>query len=66
MTRKDYELIASAIAEVRTRLLSNSGEWSDEMNVVRDVVESIGQRLALDNPRFDFDRFEKATETLTF
>ena len=61
MTRKDYQLIASALAPVNA--------WYDDYsNVTRDhaievramIASSLATTLALDNPRFDRDKFLKA------
>ncbi len=49
MTRKDYELIAQAIADV----------WCDAV-AQKDIAESLAEALAGDNPRFDRARFLSA------
>ena len=49
MTRKDYRLIAQAIADV----------WCDA-EAQKDIAESIASALATDNDRFDRNKFLKA------
>jgi hypothetical protein len=60
MTRKDYELVAKAL---------NMRNWYDEFgNVTNDhaietrnnIARALAEALALDNPRFDRDKFLKA------
>lgn len=46
MTRKDYRLIAQAIADV----------WCDSTAQL-DIAKSVAKALATDNPRFDEGKF---------
>jgi hypothetical protein len=63
MTRKDYELLAHAIAQVRSKIAM---EYHLKLNrlfaqsIVDDVARSIARELVRDNPRFDVDRFLQA------
>lgn len=54
MTRKDFELIAAAIADVEERF-PDEGE-----NILREVVAELEARIAAEHPRFDAGRFSKA------
>jgi len=53
MTRKDYEIIAAAIKNAAMRAGNDS-------ETVDTIVYEIAHQLALDNPRFDADRFAAA------
>ena len=57
MTRKDYVLIAKAIAKAYTI----SDNHVDAVDTIAFVTECIADALADDNPRFDRARFIKAT-----
>jgi len=55
MSRKDYKLIANAIANCRP---VNPGLIGDAGNKTLDLlVDVLGDRLANDNPAFDGARF---------
>lgn len=56
MTRKDYILIASTIAEVRAKYAR--GHAANEF--LDTVAIELADKLARDNPRFDRTRFLKA------
>jgi hypothetical protein len=58
MTRKDYELIADAIAETPTTDSVTVG-FSDKIEF-ETLIANLCERLAADNPRFDSERFEQA------
>lgn len=59
MTRKDYIAIAAAIQ--RARSASNYRETQEAMlEMHTGCAHSIADALALDNPRFDRERFLKA------
>jgi hypothetical protein len=58
MTRKDFCLIAEAIAEVEA---DYKGGFED---VLQDVTEALSRRLKGTNPRFDSGRFEAAAMPL--
>ena len=70
MTRKDYELIAEAIREARSKVLKSSN--TDLMSEYRTGCNDALYELSLilsgrffdDNPRFDDNRWMIATETL--
>lgn len=53
MTKKDYELIARNIAQVRREFRG----VEDGVNAIRDVAVFIASDLERDNPRFDRERF---------
>lgn len=63
MTRKDYELIAAAIRRSSTYFQSSmffpvsEKEQTERRAMLRHVTESIADRLADENPRFDRARF---------
>jgi hypothetical protein len=58
MTKKDYQLIADMIATTRTGVNS----WTNGNDALDDLVGNLGFAFALDNPRFDRDKFEAACE----
>jgi len=58
MTKKDYILIAAALASVRPRT-------SARLHVWKDTVESIASALLRDNLRFDHVRFVEACNGVT-
>lgn len=67
MTKKDYELIAEAIANAKTRILFKAkiGHISDDVAAARIdglniTADEIAEALALDNPKFLEDRFMAA------
>lgn len=56
MSRKDYQLIAYRLA-----LLAKQAPTKRDKNIVLCVVASaLADTLAMDNPRFDKDRFIEA------
>jgi len=57
MTRKDYELIASAL-----NASMPDPDWFAEMSAWRAARDKIANELQIDNPRFDRERFVAATE----
>jgi hypothetical protein len=59
MTRKDYVLIAEAIATVRQ--MSYLAGFPQFEAGLDQVTGAISQALIQDNPRFDRERFIKAT-----
>ena len=52
MTRKDYILIAEAIAEIKERELGH--------RTIRFIVNRFAERLSRENPRFDMYKFGEA------
>lgn len=58
MTRKDYELIASALRETQAAFL-RAGD-NDLASAVRDAAKDIAYALKNDNARFDTLRFMAA------
>ena len=56
MSRKDYELIARAIA-VQMKLFAAE---PDSQEAIRSTAERIATALGMDNPRFDRARFLSA------
>lgn len=67
MTRKDYELLASAFATALARIEREHevGRYTDdEASAAREGVfelrVELARQLADDNPRFDYSRFTKA------
>lgn len=59
MTRKDYVLIADAIAEVEAGLAVFGRPDESAQVTLRNVIEALDWRLSRDNPRFDSDRFAR-------
>ena len=55
MTRKDYELIARTLREVRNELLTEPPQSGAA--VVAVVARALGADLLNTNPRFDLSRF---------
>lgn len=55
MTRKDYVLIADAIAIALREIPSGAAG----VKAAEKVVEHLEHALELDNPRFDVERFRK-------
>jgi len=60
MTRKDYELLAGVIRRQLNCYTEEIGE-SAEILAVSCVAQALAVALLRDNPRFDRDRFLKAT-----
>lgn len=54
MTRKDYRVLAAALAAARKEKLADP----DTINL---AMSHIAEALAVDNPRFDLDKFFKAS-----
>lgn len=58
MTRKDYILIAAAIANAGVSVTDiNEPQYQ---HGIEDTTHAIADALARDNPRFDCERFLKA------
>ena len=55
MTRKDFELLACAIRDVRARGLHPAYDLA-----LDDLASELGARLGRTNDRFDRQRFERA------
>lgn len=56
MTRKDFELIAAAIAATETQHI----ETPDSGAVLHSLVERLSEAIAKQSPRFNAARFEAA------
>lgn len=56
MTKKDYELIAAAIARGKRQSIN----CYDSEETLDLVIKSICNELKLDNPRFDKNKFVEA------
>ena len=56
MTRKDYRLIAKAIAEAKDMEIACKNERKG-VPAVKSTARTIASYLACDNPRFDRERF---------
>ncbi len=54
MTRKDYQLIASVISE------TVNATWENDKNALIWLTETLAEKLAEDNPRFNSETFFKA------
>ena len=55
MTKRDFELLAQMMAELRP-------EGDDAWIMWKLTVKTLAERLAKTNPRFDVDRFFKACD----
>jgi hypothetical protein len=68
MTRKDYELMASAIRDARAKVAHESDNNSDLMRganvALYELSLILSGRFFDDNPRFNDNRWMIATETL--
>ena len=53
MTRKDYKLLAEVLRQVR--------QITTENTTINTIIEMLSRALIQDNPRFDADKFFKAT-----
>lgn len=62
MTKKDFELIAYLIRDMRTRNEATQG-YSTSIDS-HDLATEFADRLECANPKFNRDRFLKATGTL--
>ena len=61
MTKKDYELIASAISFTNQLIADNKNEMTEQ--AVMELVEyNLAQNLRQDNPNFRADYFFKACD----
>jgi hypothetical protein len=61
MSRRDYVLIANAIAAVFTDPANHVDTRANYGNAIHDVTVAIGKALASDNPRFKMERFIAAS-----
>jgi hypothetical protein len=57
MTRKDYELIASALRSSRLHLPSNDERQAGAKDQWETTVEEVADDLERENPRFDRNKF---------
>jgi len=62
MTRKDFQLIADAVRQLRTFEAHDAELSEDVAHAVRwsSVADTLASALATTNPRFDRDRFLEA------
>lgn len=60
MTRKDYELIAQTLRELREELENNKDNGADYLTDVETVALRLASSLQADNPRFQVSKFLKA------
>ena len=63
MTKKDYELIANVIRYTKNHYLINIPHKGKKevINATLEVLaDELAERLQIDNPRFDFERFMTA------
>lgn len=72
MTRRDYVALAGALASVRPDPVVS--EWNGTVNTFTDQIarerwtrtrDAIADVLRADNPRFDRERFNAATERVS-
>lgn len=61
MTRKDMEFIASVLAEIETRLASETSSMLTPWDVLNQTAETFRIELAKSHPRFNAARFEIAS-----
>lgn len=55
MTRKDYVLIADAVAQSRAAV--NIGDITNPQHAISRVIDELTAKLESDNPNFDAERF---------
>ncbi len=58
MTRKHYRVIAAALR--KNRPAEDSNALDVEMPYFEGIVRDIAEAMAVDNPRFDLVKFNKA------
>jgi hypothetical protein len=59
MTRKDYQLIAGTIAPL-VKGLSSEECFTHHLPVMRELVNTLSDKLEIDNPRFNRAKFWEA------
>jgi hypothetical protein len=59
MTRRDFQLIADALADC-----GHPSRYASPTQYRIAIVYTLADRLATTNPRFDYDRFTSACEPL--
>lgn len=59
MTRKDYELIATALNDARAEAM-RADSFEDRCEALQMASHYIADGMAADNPRFDRKRFAAA------
>lgn len=68
MTRKDFELIARAICEARSKVELESGNNREVMGGANagfyELARILSNEFYMQNPRFDEDKFLTAAEVL--
>jgi hypothetical protein len=66
MTRKDYEAIASRLKDYRKNTRALFPDYAEakphKLQAIDEIVEILSSVFATDNPRFDADKFRKATQ----
>lgn len=61
MTGKDYERLAAALLQARTKVVQVEGDDADLICAGLDyAVDYLCETLAHDNPRFDKEKFTRA------
>lgn len=61
MTRKDYILLANALASAKPEYVPTASPFNEQW---RDDCEAVADALAADNARFERERFLKACGVL--
>lgn len=59
MTKKDYQIVAKALANQRENI---EHRQTIELNIVDEVIETIAAHFALINDRFDVEIFKEAAD----
>ena len=62
MTRKDYEAIAGSFLDVREERIHTDSWYSESIATWIMLRDQIADVFQADNPRFDRERFYRATE----
>lgn len=57
MTRKDYELIAGTLRELREELENNLDNGGNDLIDIEGVATRLCEVLVIENPRFKAERF---------
>jgi hypothetical protein len=64
MTKKDYELIADVISHTKSHYITNNEPVRQKddlfLATLEVLADELAERLQIDNPRFDFERFMTA------
>lgn len=60
MTKKDYELIARALAYTKPSKIARPNGYEDRLYTWNGVIEVLARDLEFENDRFDINKFYQA------